>query len=346
MEINRNNYEIFFLDYLDGTLTGKEIDSFLDFVSKNPDLKSEMEELGNLKISVPSVEFAHKNSLYKNKKERLPAENYQAVAYLEGDLSREETNDYLRFLDFHPEQAKELELYAKTHLEADESIVFPNKRILYRKHRYARLIYSVSGAAAILLVAFAIWSALNMGSFRNSMLNSEKMVAEIVPDIPAKPELQITDNEPSVEIVSKPIATEIKKEVGAKTIVVNEYPEIPKQEKPHPVREKMEPIQPVEAQIISRSIALNAQLAVASPVEKDETPNDYLTLDQYLVKKVLNLKKEHRNEKRTIFETGMQLANQASKNRIQYESEAGKITKLSLDTKLLAFSVPLKKEKN
>jgi hypothetical protein len=38
MKIDRNNYEPFFMDYLDGNLTAGEIDELIDFLSKNNDL--------------------------------------------------------------------------------------------------------------------------------------------------------------------------------------------------------------------------------------------------------------------------------------------------------------------
>ena len=42
MKINRNNYEAFFIDYLEGNLDEKMVDDFIEFLQQNPDLKEEL----------------------------------------------------------------------------------------------------------------------------------------------------------------------------------------------------------------------------------------------------------------------------------------------------------------
>ena len=42
MKINRNNYEVFFMDYLDGNLDESVVNDFIEFLQKNPDLKEEL----------------------------------------------------------------------------------------------------------------------------------------------------------------------------------------------------------------------------------------------------------------------------------------------------------------
>jgi hypothetical protein len=40
--LTRNNYEIWFVDYLDGKLGNEQLDTLLDFLEQNPDLKQEL----------------------------------------------------------------------------------------------------------------------------------------------------------------------------------------------------------------------------------------------------------------------------------------------------------------
>ncbi|MBC8005772.1 MAG: hypothetical protein H7X84_09885, partial [Verrucomicrobia bacterium] len=47
-KITRDNYEAFFLDYLEGNLEETLIDQFLDFLEKNPDLKEELHLFENI----------------------------------------------------------------------------------------------------------------------------------------------------------------------------------------------------------------------------------------------------------------------------------------------------------
>ena len=42
MKITRDNYESFFIDYIEGNLPENMIDQFLDFLNQNPDLKEEL----------------------------------------------------------------------------------------------------------------------------------------------------------------------------------------------------------------------------------------------------------------------------------------------------------------
>lgn len=50
MKISRSNYEIFFLDYLDGTLSANRVDDFLDFLKNNPDLADELKGVSNISL--------------------------------------------------------------------------------------------------------------------------------------------------------------------------------------------------------------------------------------------------------------------------------------------------------
>jgi len=69
MVINRNNYEEFFLLYVDGELSAGDRIAVEKFVSANPDL---LEELNLLKETVlvadNSITFEHKEELYKEEK--------------------------------------------------------------------------------------------------------------------------------------------------------------------------------------------------------------------------------------------------------------------------------------
>ena len=45
MDINRDNYEFFLIDYIDGNLTAKQLEAVENFLWLNPDLKNELEGL-------------------------------------------------------------------------------------------------------------------------------------------------------------------------------------------------------------------------------------------------------------------------------------------------------------
>ena len=66
MIITRDNYEAFFLDYLEGNLDVALLPEFEAFVAANADLKEELENVGSFKLeAAPVLTFDHKVMLYK-----------------------------------------------------------------------------------------------------------------------------------------------------------------------------------------------------------------------------------------------------------------------------------------
>jgi len=57
MMIDRNNYEAYLMDYLDGKLTVKDVDSVLIFLESNLDIKQELERINMLTISADETSF-------------------------------------------------------------------------------------------------------------------------------------------------------------------------------------------------------------------------------------------------------------------------------------------------
>lgn len=161
MKINRNNYEIFFLDYHEGNLTPAMVEELLIFVETNPDLKEEFESFEEITIPVDeSIKLDIKNSLKKTSfinTENINEENYEKlfIAYFENDLSENEKTELFDFIGKNPSLKKEFDLTGKIHLKADETIIYDNKSSLkkypffYRKAIY----YSVGIAASLLILA-------------------------------------------------------------------------------------------------------------------------------------------------------------------------------------------------
>ena len=52
MDINRQNFETYFIDYLDGRLDPGQVAELLSFLEKNPDLERELKEFENIQIYI------------------------------------------------------------------------------------------------------------------------------------------------------------------------------------------------------------------------------------------------------------------------------------------------------
>lgn len=184
MKINRNNYEIYFLDYMDGNLDPALIDELLMFMEENPGLKEEFEDFELISVPVESsVIFKDKNSLKKNHVtgvDNINSTNYQNyfIASLENDLNAEELNQLKLFLKKNPSLTKEYNLFENTFLKPDKKIVFADKKTL-KRYPFSILskkavYYSVSIAASILILFSILFS-----DFNNNITEDSKIPEKI-----------------------------------------------------------------------------------------------------------------------------------------------------------------------
>ncbi|NLN96469.1 MAG: hypothetical protein GX128_09925 [Bacteroidales bacterium] len=164
-EINYNNYEAFFLDYLEGRLSQRQIDKLIAFVDSHPELKDEFKSLEFVKL-IPdeSISFKGKEMLKKQSVisvGNMNEQNYEEVfvAAFEKDLSEIQSLELNQFLDKNPALRKEFNLIGKSRLSPDTSIVYPDKESLKKTLIVpfaSRLFYYGVAAAAILLLLLAL----------------------------------------------------------------------------------------------------------------------------------------------------------------------------------------------
>lgn len=169
MNINRNNYEEFFLLYADNELTAEERTMVEHFVTLHPDLGEELGMLSQTKLPAEEkVTYANKAALYRHTETSLVNENnYNEyfLLYVDNELNTEEKSAVEAFATVNNKQV-ELLLLQKIKLQPEENIVFKNKDILYRTEKQpARIIpmrwIRVAAAAAVLLTGIAVWTNIN-----------------------------------------------------------------------------------------------------------------------------------------------------------------------------------------
>lgn len=179
MKIDRNNYEIYFLDYLEGRLTADETAGLLIFVKENPDLKALIESEERISL-VPdkTINFYPKSALkrksdavYESGIEDNPlldietlistpginSQNYEEfmIRFYENDLNDSEKADVADFLKDSPLYIKEFELFESTILKPNTGIIYPHKSRLKRniiaRFGVKRVITIIALAASVLL---------------------------------------------------------------------------------------------------------------------------------------------------------------------------------------------------
>ncbi|MFN8289057.1 MAG: hypothetical protein U0U70_02250 [Chitinophagaceae bacterium] len=165
MNINRHNYEEYFILYMDNELTGDERRMVEAFVQQHPDLKEELDNLLQYKL-VPdtSIVFEGKEDLLKeNGHSLITANNYEEwlTLYIDNELDEEQRQQVEHFLAMTPAALNELTLLQQTKLPPEE-IVFTGKDSLYRYEEKVRRIpvWGRRAAAAILILAIGIPAAL------------------------------------------------------------------------------------------------------------------------------------------------------------------------------------------
>jgi hypothetical protein len=166
MNITRNNYEEFFMLYADNELAAaarKEVEAF---IAVNPDLGQELVFFQQSKLQPDDkLVFPGKQALLKQEVApgTISLENYTSFFVLYGDdeLNNDQKAGVEDFVYRHPQTQVEFEQLMQLQLRPDNSIVFENKEILYRKEEDDKVVpfrwWRLAVAAMVLLIAGAFW---------------------------------------------------------------------------------------------------------------------------------------------------------------------------------------------
>ena len=161
MKFNRENYEAYVLDYLEGKLTDSDHDLFLEFLKDNPDIYEEIKDTGNIQLKSASIQFHDKNILKKSiilSEFDSDFENL-CIAFIEGDLESTERPKFESWLSENSDKLYEFELFRKSYLKPDMNIIFSPKSRLKRfsiNQKRIRLVSVISAAAVVVFLILFI----------------------------------------------------------------------------------------------------------------------------------------------------------------------------------------------
>ena len=191
--ITRNNYEEFFLLYVDGELSTAESQAVEEFVAQNPDLKEELETLLQCKITPDEAPvFAGKDQLLKHLRPAAASDpagvidlhNYESffLSYIDGELDGHTRQAVADFARRHPEKGIALQQLQRTVSTPDLSIVFPDKEILYKEEEKRKIAWLpvVRIAAAALFIG-----AISLLIFRSIHTDNNASIVTTGPATPA-----------------------------------------------------------------------------------------------------------------------------------------------------------------
>jgi hypothetical protein len=350
MQIDRTNYEIYFLDYIDGNLSVDLIDEFLEFLEYNPDLKEELLSVSQSQVRLPDkkIIFSGKKDLFRNELTGSSNFEYQTIAWIEGDLNEEEELLFKKELQDDPQKQEIFDLYGKMRLQPETNITFPFKNRLLKNKK--RSLWIWSGRIAAILILGLLIGIL----FPAKQKEIETPVAS----------LKIQSTEPQQETASSPT---MQKEIPTSQIKE-------KQQQPVTIHKKQTGIpkpavtdilaqdnQPNEARVPETNeplVMLQPFKAEPKPLQPTEIKQllhqtyepqheiEYTKLTDYLAQKLLDVPKAEQITLASIARAGLQAAENISQNRFNIETgKEGRIEEISFNSRLFGFSIPIKKNK-
>jgi hypothetical protein len=189
MKINRNNYEIYFLDYFEGELQKEQIDELMQFLEANLDLKKEFSMFENISIDMDDDRHIEldpdiKNS-FKKEETNLSAINLQNytnffIAYHEDDLQENIKKDVEIFVENNKQLESEFLLFGKLQLKPDTHITYPKKQSLKQGRKLffpTSLLRYAASLAAIMVIAYSyfyLYNHMGADSFNNGNMSSSR----------------------------------------------------------------------------------------------------------------------------------------------------------------------------
>jgi hypothetical protein len=174
MNIDRHNYEEFFLLYVDNELSPAERKAVETFVAENTDLQSELDLMKDAVLHPePTLSFDFKASLMKPEGgsgliNNTNCEEY-FLLYADNELNAEQKMMVEKFVYHHPQHQVNFELLQQVKMAADTSVVFPDKSLLYRQEKDDKVVpfgwWKMMAAAVVLLaVGIASWYLISNNS--------------------------------------------------------------------------------------------------------------------------------------------------------------------------------------
>jgi hypothetical protein len=169
--ITRDNYEAYFVMYVDDELNATERKAVEQFITQNPDLEEEMVMLQQSVLRADDhIVFDHKELLFKGA-EQAPINEQNCeeyfVRYGDDELTNAEKDKVEQFVYHHPQYQADFELIQQIKLVPDNALSFPDKTYLYRSEEDDNKVIAFpwwrfsAVAVAILVIGTLAWYIVN-----------------------------------------------------------------------------------------------------------------------------------------------------------------------------------------
>ena len=367
-----HNYELFFLDYLDGNLSDAEIIALENFLLENPDLRKELEGLEHTSISPEDLKHPLPENLKHIDLEPPVSNNnldFFLIAEMEGDLTQEQSLALQEFLRQNPECEKERKIIAAAKLQPDLNVKMetkdPLRKSLFIVYRFELSVVAAMAAGIALLLTFWL-GFMDRGPEIDSLALIEKDKKETisVTDSTSTTETKVEKETSPVKIPEKQQQA-IKKaaaKISFKTGIpiasadISEQNEIPEEEfDPSGILKnvRIDPSHLSNISPIAQSPADPPELKLPftnTRKPKAEDPSAYLSLGEFAVQKLTDIlfpqEKKDLNAI-NLASAGLEKINEIAGTNMKLEASARGETEekvLSFNSRLISFTTPINRE--
>ena len=204
MPIDRSNYEIWLIDYLDGNLSDLQVEHLKLFLTGNPDLKEEFDELNTFSLNPLTQSYPHKDYLIKSTSDLAGSQfEYLCVAFLENDLSAAQQNELKESIDQDPEKKRIFELIQKMRLyPAGISYKYKNQLIkrtaIQNVIRLSVIGLSAAAAISLIIMTYSILPRTLPNEINNTVQNLVNDSSHLQSAVKIASKRIITDKKPDL----------------------------------------------------------------------------------------------------------------------------------------------------
>jgi len=326
--IDRNNYESFFIDYLDGSLPIEEIDLLLDFLTENPDLAEELKDLEKIKLQPSNLADFNFQHLKKTDLDLAEVFEETCIRAIENELSASELKNFQEYLSQNIERQNTFELFRSTVSEPDPFIIYDQKNSLKKKTIVFKYWYAV---AAIFILGLMFFIPSDQKPNVQSVVQVAKSVERKV-SLPVEVKREILPNRVVSPVKKHALLANCEK-VPKKLIETTR------------TQEFIEHLNPFFSEVKTNQVSIDNEMLI--PVEKrvvqpKKDYTKYLTIKEFIAQKIHGAENNGSIEK-----VALNTLKKVSGEKFDYTtSSKGKIKKLEFNSPLIAFSIPLKSSGN
>ena len=340
MKITRDNYEIWFLDYLEERLEPEQREMVRLFLIEHPDLAEELETFAPALTFDPELIYPEKELLRKSAFDDSVYLENQLIAAMEGDLEETDRLQLEHWLANKPAQQELAQRQYKCRLQPDLGIVFPKKERLKKRGALTGYFTRIAAVAAVLLLALLIFYPNENGKepvMATAADSSDKQLIE------RQPEIAVVAGNPNVNVALKAVP-------AAKNIISLANKNFQEQDAaghvPQTERQDLAlpPMIPKMAEA-SMLMPLSGELAPLKGRDQSLLANIEMPISDYLKGRAQELKALDDHEllsRNKVVIAGLNfIAKLTGKNLTGKKGGDGRLRTISFNTQLLAVSIPI-----